>query len=298
MRIGAGPTSVKSERVTALRRLAKRSVRAAEGRFLVEGPQAVATALARGVVQEIWLTQDAAGRYPELVGGAGGAGVRAATVTDAVLRVVTDTVHPAGVIAVVRMVDRPLLDGPDAVLRPGIRLAVVLVEAQDPGNAGTILRTADCAGADAVVTTRGSVDLYNSKAVRATTGSLFNVPVSVDADPQQVLAAGRAAGMRILAAAGGGSTDLYRLAATGGLAGPVMWMFGNEARGLPPQILEAADDVVAIPIFGRAESLNLAGAAAVALMTTAAAQRSLLTPHPPPTPPPARAALCEPHSSL
>ncbi len=150
----------------------------------------------------------------------------------------------------------------------GARLVAVLVEPNDPGNAGTILRTADAAGADAVVLV-GGVDVYNGKAVRASAGSLFHLRVCVDAD----LAAVLDAGLPSFATSGAGALDLDDLIDDGELRGPALWLFGSEAHGLPADALAAADHEVRVPIHGRAESLNLAAAAAVCLYASARAQR-------------------------
>jgi RNA methyltransferase, TrmH family len=144
----------------------------------------------------------------------------------------------------------------------------VLVEPNEPGNLGAILRTADAAGADAVVLD-GGVDPYNGKVVRATAGSLFHLPL-VAAPAAELLAARR---LTSLATSGTGRLSLDELADAGGLAEPTAWLFGNEARGLPDQLLRLADRTVRVPIYGRAESLNLAAAAAICLYASARAQR-------------------------
>jgi TrmH family RNA methyltransferase len=164
---------------------------------------------------------------------------------------------------VCRRIDVPLAD---AVA--GARLVAALVEPNDPGNAGTILRTADAAGADAVVLV-GGVDVYNGKAVRASAGSLFHLRVCVDASAVDVLAAG----LPTFATSGSGTRDLDELVDDGTLAGPALWLFGSEAHGLPADVLAAAEHTVRVPIHGRAESLNLAAAAAVCLYASARAQR-------------------------
>jgi TrmH family RNA methyltransferase len=148
------------------------------------------------------------------------------------------------------------------------RLVAVLIDAGDPGNAGTILRTADAAGADAVVLA-GGVDIYNGKAVRASAGSLFHLRVGVDADVADVLGAG----LTTLATSAAGSVDLDDLVDDASLREPTAWLFGSEAHGLPDAVLDAADRTVRVPIHGRAESLNLAAAAAVCLYASARAQR-------------------------
>ena len=149
----------------------------------------------------------------------------------------------------------------------------MLAQVRDPGNAGTVIRTADAAGADAVVLTEASVDVYNPKAVRASAGSLFHLPIAVDAPVDAALRRLRAAGLRVVAADGAGERDLDDEADSGGLAVPTAWVFGNEAWGLPEDVRAACDAVVRVPIHGRAESLNLATAAAVCLYASARAHR-------------------------
>ena len=158
---------------------------------------------------------------------------------------------------------------------------------RDPGNAGTVLRAADAAGADAVIFSDASVDPYNGKCVRASAGSLFHLPVA-DLSPRHpgagtrlargirlpaAIAELRAAGLRVIAADGRSGLTLDDPAARHLLAGPTAWLFGNEAWGLPDELLALADASIAVPIYGRAESLNLATAAAVCLYASAAAQR-------------------------
>jgi RNA methyltransferase, TrmH family len=153
-------------------------------------------------------------------------------------------------------------------IRP--RLVAILAEISDPGNAGTVMRTADAAGAGAVVFAGDAVDPYNGKCVRASAGSLFHLAVVRGADPYQIVAACREAGLRVLAADPYGDADLYRCE----LDEPTAWLFGSEAHGLPPELAATADTRVRIPIHGRAESLNLAAAAAVCLYASARALNS------------------------
>ncbi|MFI1577743.1 TrmH family RNA methyltransferase [Embleya sp. NPDC020630] len=263
-------TSTRSPRVAAARRLAKRAFRARERLFLAEGPQAVREAVALpGTLREMYITPEVAERYPDLVAGAHEARVPVFTATDEVVAAISQTVTPQGVVALCRFVDVTLEHAMAA--RP--HLVAVLANVRDPGNAGTVLRAADAAGAEAVVLTDASVDPYNPKAVRASVGSLFHLPVVTGARIEDTVAALRAAGMRILAADGAGEADLDGELDAGGLAGPTAWIFGNEAWGLPEQTRALADAVVRVPIHGRAESLNLATAAAVCLYASARAQR-------------------------
>ncbi|MFI6265555.1 TrmH family RNA methyltransferase [Micromonospora sp. NPDC051006] len=260
----------RTPRVVAARRLHRRRDRDTTGRFLAEGPQAVREALTRpGVVTELFGTPTALDRHAELAALAAGGGVPVSEVTDDALAALAETVAPQGLVAVCRHLDVPLAQA----LAGAPRLVAVLAEIRDPGNAGTVLRTADAAGAGAVVFAGDAVDPYNGKCVRASAGSLFHVDVVRAADTVQAVDALRAAGLSILATTGYGEADLDDLADAGRLAAPTAWLFGSEAHGLPPALTEAADARVRVPLHGRAESLNLAAAAAVCLYASARAQR-------------------------
>ncbi|WP_431923025.1 TrmH family RNA methyltransferase [Micromonospora wenchangensis] len=265
-----GPFTPRTPRVAAARRLHRRRDRDATGRFLAEGPQAVREALDRtGTVVELFGTPAALDRYADLAAGAARADLPVSEVTDEALATLTETVTPQGVVAVCRHLDVPL----DAALAHSPRLVAVLAGIRDPGNAGTVLRTADAAGAGAVVFAGDTVDPYNGKCVRASAGSLFHVDVVRAADPQAVVDALRAAGLTVLATTGYGDSDLDDLADQGRLAAPTGWLFGSEAHGLPGELTAAADARVRVPLHGRAESLNLAAAAAVCLYASARALR-------------------------
>ncbi|PWR08454.1 RNA methyltransferase [Micromonospora acroterricola] len=260
----------RTPRVVAARRLQRRRDREATGRFLAEGPQAVREALARPeVVTELFGTPTALDRYAELAAAAARADVPVSEVTDEGLAALAETVAPQGLVAVCRHLDVSL----ERALVGAPRLVAVLAEIRDPGNAGTVLRTADAAGAGAVVFAGDAVDPYNGKCVRASAGSLFHVDVVRAADPVEVVGALRAAGLTVLATTGHGDSDLDDLADSGRLAGPTAWLFGSEAHGLPGELTAAADARVRVPLHGRAESLNLAAAAAVCLYASARAQR-------------------------
>jgi TrmH family RNA methyltransferase len=244
--------------------------RAEQRLFLAEGPQAVREALTLpGCVREVFASPEAAGQWPELHAAAKEQHTPWQLVDGAALSALADTVHPQGLVAVCRFLDRQW----NSLVEAGPRLLVVCADVRDPGNAGTVIRCADAAGADGVVLTGSSVDLYNGKTVRASAGSLFHLPVAVHQDTAGVVAALREAGVRVLAADGAGELDLDDAADRGVLGRPTAWLFGNEAWGLPRDLGDLADDRVRIPIHGRAESLNLATAAAVCLYASARAQR-------------------------
>jgi RNA methyltransferase, TrmH family len=210
-------------------------------------------------VVEVFATPAAAERHADLLVDAPGV----VLVDDRAMAALSDAVTPPGLVAVCTLLDVAL----DDVLAGSPRLVAVCADVRDPGNAGTVVRTADAAGADAVVLAGDAVDLHNPKTVRASAGSAFTLPVAVERDPAAVVRRLQDAGLAVLATTGGGDLDLF--AADEVLAGPVAWLLGNEASGLPDDLLALADHRVSIPLRGRAESLNLATAAAVCLYASA-----------------------------
>jgi TrmH family RNA methyltransferase len=274
-------TSVRSPRLKAARRLTKRALRQRARAFLAEGPQAVSEAFySRAPVSELFVTAEARARHADLVSAMADAGIPVHPVSGEVMAELAQTITPQGLLAVCGFVDVPLdqalnsPDRPDGPDGPGgsPALVAVLASVRDPGNAGTVLRAADAAGAQAVLFSDASVDPYNGKAVRASAGSLFHVPLVAGVRLEQAAGALRAAGLRILAADARGGRTLDDLSPAE-LAAPTAWVFGNEAWGMPEAVLALADESVAVPIYGRAESLNLATAAAVCLYASARAQR-------------------------
>jgi TrmH family RNA methyltransferase len=259
-----------SPRLKAARRLTKRAFRQRERAFLAEGPQAVAEAFSCGAqVTDLFVTVPARSKHHDLVSEITGAGVPVHVVSGEVMDELAQTVTPQGLLAVCGFVDVPLAE----VVRAEPALVALLANVRDPGNAGTVLRTADAAGAHAVVFADASVDPYNGKCVRASAGSLFHLPVVAGATLGDAVDAMRDAGLRIVAADGRAGRSLDDPDVQARLVEPTAWMFGNEAWGLPPELVALADEPVAVPIYGRAESLNLAAAAAVCLYASARAQR-------------------------
>jgi len=261
---------VHSPRLKAARRLNKRAFRQRERAFLAEGPQAVAEAFHCGArVTDLFVTVPARTRHGDLVAAIATAGIPVHVVSGEVMDELAQTVTPQGLLAVCGFVDVPLAD----VARAKPALVALLANVRDPGNAGTVLRTADAAGAHAVVFADASVDPYNGKCVRASAGSLFHLPVVAGTRLEEAVVTLREAGLRIVAADGRAGRSLDDPEVQARLAGPTAWMFGNEAWGLPPELVALADEPVAVPIYGRAESLNLAAAAAVCLYASARAQQ-------------------------
>jgi TrmH family RNA methyltransferase len=245
-------TSAKNPKIVAAVRLKKRALREEDRRFLVEGAQAVGEALAEdGRLLSLFVRDD----LDPLAVRARQAGATVETVTDRVMERLTSTVTPQGVVGVAPFLDVPL----DTLVPPGA--VAVLHEVRDPGNAGTILRSADAAGAAGVVFAGSSVDAYNPKSVRASAGSIFHVPVVRDVGTDDTIATLRDHGFSIVAMDMHGDEDLFEVE----LPRSSVFVFGNEAHGLPGAVLEAADRRVRVPQAGRAESLNLAAAATVCL---------------------------------
>lgn len=266
-------TNPRSDRVKAVRALQKRSVRARTGRFCVEGPQGVREAVryAPERIRDVYVTTEAATRYADdIVGPARAADLWVHEVSAEVLAAMSDAEAPQGVLAVV---DAPAASLTD-VLAAAPRLLVLLTHVRDPGNAGTVIRGADAAGADAVLVSEASVDVLASKVVRSTAGSLFHLPVVTGLDTGATLDALAAAGVRRYAADGSGST----LLPDADLGVPHCWVMGNEAWGLDAEVRDRCDDVIRVPIHGHAESLNLAMAATVCLYASAGVPRSVGTP--------------------
>jgi RNA methyltransferase, TrmH family len=283
-----GYAGAHSPRLKAARRLTKRAFRQRERAFLAEGPQAVAEAFSSGArISDLFVTVPARSRHSDLVTAMAAAGIGVHTVSGEVMDELAQTVTPQGLLAVCDFIDVPLSEldpkapktpktpnaAQDGPVPPRLSLVALLANVRDPGNAGTVLRTADAAGAHAVVFADASVDPYNGKCVRASAGSLFHLPVVAGARIEDAVATMRDAGLRIVAADGRSGRSLDEPDVQVRLAEPTAWMFGNEAWGLPPELVALADEPVAVPIYGRAESLNLAAAAAVCLYASARAQR-------------------------
>jgi len=258
-------TNPRADRVRAVRALARRSARQRSAQYLVEGPQGVREAVAHAAaeVRDVYLTVEASQRYPEIVDVAVAADLTTHLVAPEVLAEMSPDAQ--GVLAVLRVVEPRDL----GALLAGTRLVACLAQVRDPGNAGTVIRAADAAGADAVVLTAESVDQHNPKVVRSTAGSLFHLPVVRGPSLAEVSDTARAAGLVVLAADGAGGVVLDDAP----LTAPALWVFGNEAHGLSAEARSLADAVVRIPIHGKAESLNLAMAATLCLYASASAQR-------------------------
>ncbi|HEX3198969.1 MAG TPA: RNA methyltransferase [Propionibacteriaceae bacterium] len=253
------------------RRLLRHKERHLVQRFLAEGRQTISEALRRpGTVLELIVADDSLDRHLDLLNTASNAGVRISTAPAHAVTELAATVTPQGLIAVCEMVNVPT----EEALAGNPRLVVLCDQVRDPGNLGTVIRCADAFGADAVLVSRDSVDVYNAKTVRATTGSLFHLPLAIEIDLADAVTLAREAGLQVLGADASEPFTVDDLARSGELAQPTLWVLGNEAWGLPAKHVTLLDRLVALPIYGRAESLNLSTAAAVFLYASATAQHA------------------------
>jgi TrmH family RNA methyltransferase len=255
--------------IKGVAKLTKKEARSETGLFLLEGPQGLKEALDRPkLIEKLFATESFEEKYPELISRARDSRVSVNLVSEGVLKELSDTTTPQGVVAVCGQFHVSI----DDVIASKPTLVAFLAQIRDPGNAGTVLRAADAAGADAVIFSKGSVDIYNPKVVRSTTGSMFHLPFVIDAEIASSLQKFKDAGLFVLAADVSGAS-LSTIPASD-LAKPTMWLFGNEAWGLEPEVSVLADKLVQVPIFGAAESLNLATAASVCMYASAFAQNS------------------------
>jgi len=254
----------KSSKVAALARsLNERVGRVAAGRFLAQGPQTVEYGLRARQIEAVLFSEAALVAFTELEREANRQGLPVYVMDERTSKSIAGTNTPQGVTAIA------YLPNARTDRHQGQSQFVVLLEqAQDPGNVGTIIRTADAAGADLVLLGPGSADPYGPKSVRASAGSIFGVSVRSTEDPLTEIESARAAGLSVLATAADGAQSVFDPNAAV-FAAPVMWVFGNEARGLSPATQAVFEHSVTIPLIGEAESLNVAAAAAVCLFTTA-----------------------------
>jgi RNA methyltransferase, TrmH family len=259
---------LRDARVRRIRRLlAQRSARRSEGAFVIEGVNVLDAALDGDAdIEALFAAPEADTGCPALLDRAARRGIPVHRLGAGVLERVADTVTPQPVLAVARHRSLTLADvvgGPGAVAGDGAepKLLVVGVDVRDPGNGGTLIRSAEAAGAQGVIFCRGSVDVTNPKTVRATAGALFHVPVVEGCDPQEVLGVLGDLGLKRIAAVAHGGERPDRV----DFGRPLALVFGNEASGLPADVLAGVDTEVTIPMPGRSESLNLAMAASILL---------------------------------
>jgi RNA methyltransferase, TrmH family len=264
--------SPQNQLIKQIAALKQKKQRDESGLFLVEGVRLCEDLAASDWQGEVCLfTPESAAnpRVDKLLESLAAKGCRLVQTPEGIYNKVTETEHPQGIMVIAA---KRHFVFPDLVQPDSSPLIAVLDGIQDPGNAGVLIRTADAAGCSGVILTRGCVDLFAAKTVRATMGSLFHLPVLTGLSASELLAALSAASIPLAATALEAAIPYY----SAGLTGPVAIAFGNEGQGLTHELLAAADRRLVIPICGQAESLNVAAAAAVILFEAARQRRSNL----------------------
>lgn len=262
------PFTERTPRIVNAAKLQRAAARRKANQFLAEGENAVEAAVSTGAATDLFITEEAAGRFADIVTTAGYMGVYTHAITDKAADSLSDTVNTTGIFALCK----PVTWTTGSVLKGRVGFVAVGVETNDPGNAGTLIRMADALGAQAVIFAGDTVDPMSPKVVRSSAGSLFHVPVARERDIKGVIGQLRAKGLKIAATTMDGEVSLANVDEF--IAEPTAWLFGNEAHGLPEEILELADYRVSIPIHGSAESLNLATAAAMCLWESSKAHHA------------------------
>ena len=251
-------TSARNPRIVAARKLDQRKHRYEQGRFLVEGLQLLHMALdagARPIDVFYCDAQFTGAEAPALLSRFRQVGAELVPVSPGVMQALSERDAPQGILATFALFETPL----DEIQLAGTQLVVVLDRLQDPGNMGTLIRTADAAGAAAVVLIEPCVDPFDIKTVRGSMGSLFNLPLALTADVAGVFAHLRRSGLRVV----GADARLGEAWGQGVLGGGVALVLGNEARGLSDDVRPQVGAWARLPIVGKAESLNVAVAGGV-----------------------------------
>ncbi len=249
-------SAVNNPQVKAAAELKQKKHRQQQGLFLAEGLRTVEEAVAYKAAQTIFYTAIEDERTRAVLEQAAAQNVKLVCVTEQVMKKIADTETPQGVIAVCKMQQVSL----EGLLGSG-KMLLVLDRVGDPGNVGTMLRTADAAGIGGLVLLKGCVDIYAPKTVRSSMGSLFHVPVLSGMDEGEFIMCAQRAGYELLVTCLDGADNLYKADLSGRLA----FVMGNEANGVSDTLLQAADKRVYIPMAGKAESLNVAMAAGIVM---------------------------------
>lgn len=249
-------TGLQNPLVKAAAELKQKKYRQQRGEFLAEGLRTAEEAVAFKAAQQIFYTATEDERTLKLLEQAASMQLKLTCVSEAVMKKIADTETPQGIIAVCRMQEQSL----EQLLASG-KLLLVLDRVGDPGNIGTMLRTADAAGVGGIILLKGTADIYAPKTVRSSMGSLFHVPVLSGVAEQEFIDNAKKAGYQLLVTALDGADNLYQADLKGRLA----FVMGNEAGGVSASLLQQADKRVFIPMRGKAESLNVAMAAGIVM---------------------------------
>ena len=249
-------TSVNNALVKATAELKQKKYRQERQLFLAEGLRTVEEAIESNTVIQLFYTAIEDERTRAVLETAAEKGLELYCVSENVMKKISDTDSPQGIVAVCKMQNMKL----ENLFAKG-EMLLVLDRVGDPGNVGTMLRTADAAGIGGIVLLKGCVDIYAPKTVRSTMGSLFHIPVFAGADEALFIKAAKRAGYELLVTTLEGADNLYKA----DLRGRIAFVMGNEANGVTSTLLQEADKRVYIPMQGRAESLNVAIAAGVVM---------------------------------
>lgn len=252
-------TGLQNPLVKAAAELKQKKYRQQRGEFLAEGLRTAEEAVAFKAAQQIFYTATEDERTLKLLEQAASMQLKLTCVSEAVMKKIADTETPQGIIAVCRMQEQSL----EQLLASG-KLLLILDRVGDPGNIGTMLRTADAAGVGGIILLKGTADIYAPKTVRSSMGSLFHVPVLSGVAEQEFIDNAKKAGYQLLVTALDGADNLYQADLKGRLA----FVMGNEAGGVSASLLQQADKRVFIPMRGKAESLNVAMAAGIVMFET------------------------------
>ncbi|MFA4966603.1 MAG: RNA methyltransferase [Candidatus Margulisiibacteriota bacterium] len=228
----------------------KKRIREKDGRFVVEGEH-LALEAGENIDYILYSSELPAVKILKAKG------IPAYKVSKRDFELLTSVETPQGILAVARKPEHLIGD----VLSASDPLIVYCIGIQDPGNLGTIIRSADAAAASAVLLSKGTVELYNQKVIRSTMGSLFHLPVIEFGEAEKGVKELKARGIKLIAADLSGKSNYWQAK----LSGPVAILIGNEGAGLPPEILSMCDEVVKIPMPGKSESLNAAMSATLIL---------------------------------
>ncbi|MDO5474330.1 MAG: RNA methyltransferase [Phascolarctobacterium sp.] len=249
-------TGLQNPVVKAAAELKQKKYRTQNGLYLAEGLRTAEEAVAYKAVETLFYVATDDERTVRLLEDAAAQNIKLVCVSENVMKKIADTETPQGIIAVCKM-RQPKLEN---LLASG-KMLLVLDRVGDPGNIGTMLRTADAAGIGGLVLLKGCADIYAPKTVRSSMGSLFHIPVLSGVSEQEFVSAAKKAGYDLLVTCLDGADNLYKA----DLSGRIAFVMGNEAGGVSESLLEKADKRVYIPMAGRAESLNVAMAAGIVM---------------------------------
>lgn len=240
-------TSIQNSRIKKLVQLSNKSkIRKKEGLFIVEGKKII-DEIDVNRIKELYITETFHEKENNYVKELIDQNVNIEIVNDTVMKYISNSVTPQGILGVIKIITMDL----DIMLSDNTFI-VILENIQDPGNLGTIIRTCDAVKASGIIISKGSVDLYNPKVIRATMGSILRVPIITDSNILEDINKLKKNKIKILASHLQGSNNLYECDLKQGIGIVV----GNEGNGLTEEVVALADSNIKIPMIGKSESLN------------------------------------------